>query len=109
MAKKSVKSRTLCGSVAKSRRPVVVTTQYRGVFFGYTNAATGEPIVILERARMCLYWDSSLHGVLGLASAGPGPRCKIGNAVGVIELRGVTAVIECSNEAVEKWEASPWA
>jgi len=89
-------------------RPVVVCTKYRGVFFGYTDHANGDTIT-LKRARMCVYWDQSLHGVLGLASAGPSDRCRIGNAVDKIDLRGVTAVIEVTPEAVEKWESAPWS
>lgn len=103
------KKKTVVKKQSTTLRPVVVTTEFRGVFFGYTNAKKYDALVSLERARMCVYWDSSLHGVLGLASSGPGPKCKIGNAVSSIELRGVTAVIECTGEAVAKWEASPWS
>jgi hypothetical protein len=91
----------------KAERPVVVTTQYRGVFFGYANDTSGD-VVSLNRARMCVYWDSSLHGVLGLACDGPNANCRIGKAVDSIELRGVTAVIECGDAAAAKWEAEPW-
>ena len=88
-------------------RPVLITTKYRGVFFGYAEDTDGDTVT-LKRARMCVYWDKSLHGVLGLASDGPSDGCRIGKAVESIELRGVTAVIEVSPEAVEKWEAAPW-
>ena len=91
-----------------TERPVVICTQYRGVFFGYATDTSGS-IVTLQRARMCVYWDQSLHGVLGLASSGPSRGCKIGPSVDTIELRGVTAVIEVAPEAVAKWEAAPWA
>lgn len=103
------KKKSVARKPSETLRPVVVTTEFRGVFFGYTSAKKCDALVRLERARMCVYWDSSLHGVLGLASAGPGSKCKIGNCVSSIELRGVTAVIECSAEAVAKWEVSPWS
>lgn len=88
-------------------RPVVVCTEYRGVFFGYA-ADTSSERITLERARMCIYWAKSLHGVLGLASEGPNDDCRIGNAVAQIELRGVTAVLEVSAHAAERWEAAQW-
>jgi hypothetical protein len=88
-------------------RPVVVCTKYRGVFFGYVES-TGSTMV-LKQARMCVYWAASLHGVLGLASSGPSSQCRVGNPVESIELRGVTAVLDVSPQAVEKWEASPWS
>jgi len=39
---------------AKSSRPVLVTTEYRGVFFGYADDTTGDTI-ILTKARNCVY------------------------------------------------------
>jgi hypothetical protein len=92
----------------KDERPVVICTKYRGVFFGYTNDTSGHTVT-LSHARMCVYWEKSIRGVLGLASHGPSSRCRIGNPVQQIELRGVTAVIEVTPEAAKKWEASPWS
>ena len=88
-------------------RPVVVTTAHRGVFFGYADDTSGETIR-LKRARLCIWWSSDLRGFMGLASDGPSKQCKIGPAAD-IELRAITAVIECSAEAAEKWESAPWA
>ncbi len=93
------------GSVQE--KPIVVCTKYKGVFFGYATDTHGATIM-LKRARMCLYWARSLHGVLGLAATGPNDECRIGPAVESIELRGVTAVIDVSQEAVRKWEVAPW-
>ena len=86
--------------------PVVVTTQHRGVFFGYAENPKG-PTIQLRQARMAVYWSSDLRGVFGLASHGPGAQCKIGHAVDV-ELYDVTSVMRCSDEAVQRWEAAPW-
>jgi hypothetical protein len=88
-------------------RPVVVTTQYRGVFFGYAEDTTDDRIT-LARARNCLYWSQSVKGVFGLAITGPNSECRIGPAMPSIELRGITAVIETTAEAAEAWEAGPW-
>jgi len=90
----------------KGERAVLVTTAHRGVFFGYAKDTDGETIS-LRRGRCCVYWSTDLRGFIGLASNGPGNGCKIGPAAD-IELRAITAVVEVSPEAVEKWEAGPW-
>jgi hypothetical protein len=87
-------------------RAVLVTTIHRGVFFGYANETAG-PTIKLRGARNCLYWGSSVKGFLGLASNGPDKSCRIGPAV-LIELRDITCVAECTDVAVEAWEAAPW-
>lgn len=91
-----------------AERPVVICTKYRGVFFGYAEDTHGATVK-LARARMCVYWNQAMHGVLGLASDGPSAQCRIGPQVVQIELRGVSAVIEVTPEAVAKWEAAPWS
>lgn len=89
-------------------RPVVICTKYRGVFFGYATETHGSTVT-LKRARMCVYWNAALKGVMGLASDGPNESCRIGPAVESIELRGVTAVIDVTADAVAKWESAPWS
>lgn len=88
-------------------RPVLVTTVHRGVFFGYATETTGETIT-LRRARCAVYWSAAMRGFMGLASMGPDVDCRIGPAVD-LTLRGVTAVVEVSPEAVGRWEAAPWS
>lgn len=87
-------------------RPVLVTTSYRGIFFGYTDKIDGDTIT-LKRARNCLYYPPETKGFLGLASNGPGAGARIGPAA-KITLRGVTCVAECTPDAVMAWEAAPW-
>lgn len=87
-------------------RPVLVTTEYRGVFFGYLVGEAGDPIK-LQRARNCVYWSNDLQGFLGLATTGPTSGCKIGPAAD-IELRKITCIAEATPEAVEAWEKAPW-
>jgi len=95
-------------SKSKDRQALIVTTAHRGVFFGY-GTLTSESTITIEDARMCVYWSSELKGVCGLASSGPNKNCKIGPAVPRMTLRDVTAVMECSVEAVANWEKEPWA
>ena len=87
-----------------SERPVIVTTEYRGVFFGYAEDTSGDNIT-LRRARNCIYWSSSTGGFMGLASCGPQEGSRIGAQVDSIDLRRVTSVVEMTPEAVEAWEA----
>jgi hypothetical protein len=88
-------------------RPVIVTTSFRGVFFGYAENTDGETI-FLHSARLCVYWSADSRGFMGLAARGPGRGCKIGPPAD-ITLRGITAVVEVSPEAVERWEKGPWS
>ena len=83
-------------------RPVLVTTDKRGVFFGYADETDGDPIV-LKNARNCIYWHKSIGGFAGLATVGPNDQCRIGVQVGQIELRGICSVSEVEAAAVVAW------
>jgi len=87
-------------------RPVLVTTEYRGVFFGYAADTSGDTVT-LTSARNIPYWDAATKGFLGLASTGPGKGCRVGPPAD-IELRKITCVAECTPDAVKAWEAAPW-
>lgn len=91
-----------------TKEPVVVTTEHRGVFFGYTDDYSGSTIE-LDRARMCIYWSRDIRGFMGLASQGPSPGCKIGPAADLIVHKVTSVVRNLSKEAVERWESAPWA
>lgn len=88
----------------KAERPVIVTTEFRGVFFGYAGDTSGDT-VRLSRARNAIYWSAKTGGFMGLAESGPGKGSRIG-ARADIELRKVTAVLEMTPEAVKAWEAA---
>jgi hypothetical protein len=90
-----------------AERAVLVTTSHRGVFFGYATETAG-PTIRLRAARNCLYWSSSVKGFLGLAATGPDKSCRVGPAAAV-ELRDITCVAECSGDAVQAWESTPWS
>lgn len=88
-------------------RPLVVSTEHRGVFFGYGEGYAGATIR-LERARMCVYWPAEVRGFTGLAATGPSSGSRVGPPAPAITLRGVTSVLECSEEAARLWELGPW-
>src|SRR6185369_17229053 len=85
------------------KRAVLVTTEHRGVFFGYADETDG-PTIKLERARNCVYWSRDVRGFMGLASSGPSAQCRIGPSAD-ITLRGITSVVEVTPEAVQRWES----
>jgi len=87
----------------KKSRPVIVTTEYRGVFFGYATDTGGETIM-LKGAKMAIYWGTT-KGLLQLAETGPTSSSKI-SAAADIELRKITAVMEVMPEAEEKWKTA---
>jgi hypothetical protein len=91
---------------AKAETAVMVTTQHRGVFFGYTDDYAGESIM-LRRARNCLYWSAEVKGFAGLAATGPTKNCRVGPSVD-IQLRDITSVSLVTAEAAKAWEAAPW-
>ncbi len=86
---------------------VLVTTEYRGVFFGYVKSVDAD-VVYLRDARNCSYWSANTKGFVGLASDGPDSQCRIGPAAPEMELRKVTSIARCSDAAVERWESAPW-
>lgn len=90
----------------KASRPVIICTEYRGVFYGLTTA-TDEQIlqeqrVFLTDGRMAIYWGTD-KGVMQLAATGPTGRSKI-SAKADVSLGKVTAVFAVSNEAQAAWE-----
>lgn len=88
-------------------RPVLVTTSHKGVFFGLADDTTGKSIR-LRGARLAVYWATDLRGFMGLASHGPNSNCRIGPAAD-ITIHDVTAVVEVTPEAVERWNKAPWS
>lgn len=88
--------------------PVLVTTEYRGVFFGYANAnETSGDNITLTNARNCLYWSAATGGFLGLAATGPAERSRIGATTPHLELRKVTSVARVTPEAEKVWVEYP--
>lgn len=91
----------------KKERACIVTTEHRGVFFGYATDTDGDQIA-LRGARLCLYWSADVKGFMGLAGAGPTKACRIGPPAN-IKLRKITSVLEVSPEAEAAWQLAPWA
>lgn len=88
-------------------KAVLVTTEFRGVFFGYIKDDKKAPAQItLTGVRNCIYWAASIGGFLGLASIGPNKDCKIGKRVPEITLYKITSVTPVDDAAVKAWESA---
>lgn len=87
-------------------RAVLITTEYKGVFFGYAADTSGDTIK-LKRARNCIYWPAQNKGFMGLASDGPHRDARIGPPAD-IELRKVTSVVEVTPQAEKVWNEFKW-
>jgi hypothetical protein len=88
------------------KKAVLVTTEFRGVFFGYVKSDAKLPNEItLTDVRNCIYWSASVGGFLGLAANGPDSQCKIGMRVPELRLFKVTSVSPVSDEAAAKWNS----
>lgn len=88
-------------------RAVVVTTEFRGVFFGYLEEDKNDTVVLVG-AKNCLSWTAEVRGFMGLAITGPLEGCRIGPAVSRITLNKITAILDCTKEAEEAWKKEIW-
>ena len=93
-----------------NNKNVLVTTEYRGVFFGkFVEDRDNGKTVVLTDCQNCIRWGESVKGFLGLASAGPDSSCRIGPPAKKTVLYGVTSITECSDAAADAWRSRPWS
>ena len=86
-------------------KPVLITTQHRGVFFGFISEETDTSSTIIKdikNCRMAIYWGTD-KGVMQLADTGPTNDSRIGAPADIEVLHDVTAIFNVKDEAVEKW------
>ena len=88
-------------------KPVLVTTQHRGVFAGLVDddqdlLATAMPLL---SAKMAIYWGTA-KGVMELANTGPTPKSRISARADIPMLHDITAVFSITAEAWDKWQKS---
>jgi|GEM_PF-2350566 len=90
---------------------VVITTDKdkRGVFMGLIDPADADKeTIVAEEVRMAVYWSTDARGVVGLAGKGPTKECRISPAAKKATLKGVTAVMEMTDDALKAWRKEPW-
>lgn len=99
------------GTSMKNKIPVLITTDTtkRGVFMGFIDPkdADKETLEAYE-VRMAVYWSADVKGVIGLAAKGPSKDCRISAAAKKAVLKGVTAVVEITDDALAAWRKEPW-
>lgn len=85
--------------------PVIVFTDRRGVFFGWTKSQNQREMV-LTNSRMCLFWSEG--GALRLAGTGPvdGDRLSAESPED-LWLPDVHAVAVCTPQAAAAWKKMP--
>ena len=89
-------------------KPVLVTTEYRGVFFGYVEEYPNldeSTTISLKDARMAIYWGTD-KGVMQLANEGVQKDSRISSIADIPSLAKVTAVFSVSERAEETWKAA---
>ena len=88
-------------------KPVLVTTQHRGVFAGLIEddqdiTAKAMP---LKQAKMAIYFGTT-RGLMELAETGPTPNSKISAAADIPCLHDITAIFDITPEAWKKWQSA---
>ena len=82
---------------------VIVTTLHRGVFFGRLTAHDAAAhTATLENCKMAIYWGTT-RGLFELADTGPTKKSRISAEAPKVNLNGVTAVVDCTQDAVAVW------
>lgn len=88
---------------------ITTDTSKRGVFMGFINPKDSDKDIIeAEEVRMAVYWSTDVRGVLGLAAKGPSKDCRITPAAKKAVIKGVTAILELTDEALKAWRKEPW-
>ena len=85
---------------------VIITTSFRGVYYGRLVWKRGSECLLAD-ARMAIYWGTQ-QGVDQLAATGPTPSSKLGAAVPLVRLFGLTSIALATEEAKAAWAKRCW-
>lgn len=85
-------------------KPILITTQHRGVFFGYVpdDQDMTARTMALKKARGAIYWNTT-KGVAELATDGPNNGSRIGAEADINAIHDITAVWAVTPEAEALW------
>lgn len=93
-------------AATKKPKAVLITTEFRGVFFGYIKDDKKLPAeMTLTGVRNCIYWQNC-GGFLGLAANGPNKECRVGARVPEVTVYKVTSVTPVDDAAEKNWDAA---
>lgn len=84
---------------------VLITTSHRGVFAGKFVERIADDRIVLDEARCAIRFGTT-GGFAQLAATGPTENSKVGAKAPQAEFLGVTAVLRCSAEAANAWDAA---
>lgn len=86
-------------------KPVLVTTQHRGVFGGLIPDDQDLTVkqMPLKDARMAIYWGTT-RGIMELCDTGPTSNSRISAPADIPMLHDITAIFAISDKAWEKWQ-----
>lgn len=94
----------------KQDRAVLVTTEHRGVFYGFLVGEVAKAKVTLRAMRNITYWSEDVHSFVGLAATGPTKNCRISRPAGEEStVFDVTSVVAVTSEAAKRFEEAPWS
>ena len=88
-------------------KPVLVTTQHRGVFAGLVEDDHDMSLreFPLKAAKMAIYFGTT-KGVMELAHTGPTSSSRISAPADIPMLFDVTAVFDITSEAWSAWQSA---
>ena len=89
-------------------KPVLVTTEHRGVFFGYVDEYPNldeSNTIKLDSAKMAIRWGTD-KGVMQLANEGVQESSLISSMADIPSLAKVTAVFAVTKQAEKTWTAA---
>ncbi|MEM6681841.1 MAG: hypothetical protein AAF607_06340 [Pseudomonadota bacterium] len=86
-------------------KPVLITTEHRGVFAGLIpeDQDLSAKAMPLKAAKMAIYW-SGKKGLMSLCKVGPKSECRISAPADIPMLHDITAVFTITPEAWEAWK-----
>lgn len=83
------------------QKPVIVTTNFKGVFFGYIEETDmKETTIVLKNCRNVIYW-SCKGGFLSLCTTIESGS-KLGSIAPEITLHNVTSIAVCTGEQAQR-------
>ncbi|WP_086931570.1 DUF6948 domain-containing protein [Agarilytica rhodophyticola] len=86
-------------------KAVILTTEYRGVFYAEVEQdkdLSAETLTNLKNCRMAINWGAT-RGVFQLAETGPTENSKISAKADIPVLHKITAVMDVTDEARKAW------
>lgn len=88
-------------------KPVLLTTEHRGVFAGLipTDQDLTARSMPLKSAKMAIYWGTT-KGVMQLCETGPSATSKISAKADIPMLHAITGVFDITPEAWAKWKSA---